>query len=100
MSAVRRTDILCLHDHAHPSLGWRLELNPDHNNPFQPTEVFVTTEQLNHANITPRHGLKISFVPRDLLQLREPQKPTRPTRLHADPGLVAPASGKNKKSPR
>ena len=96
---IRRSGVLCLRKHIHPSLGWRLELDPDPGNSFQPAEVFVTTADLNRAGITPRHGMRISFAPRSLRELPEPEKPKRPIRLHAGAGgVVGHASGKNKKA--
>ena len=90
---VRRSGVLCLHEHVHPSYGWRLELDPDHNTLFQPAEVFIPTADLNRVGITPRHGMRISFAPRSLRELREPEKPRRPIRLHAGNGVVGGAPG-------
>jgi hypothetical protein len=86
---------LALHPLVHSSLAWRVE--PDSGPDDR--DDWITTEQLNRAGITPRSGLRVSFSVRDLHEPPE-QQPKRPIRLHADSGLVAPASGKSKKAPR
>ena len=55
------------HKHVSTDLGWSIEIIPDPDDPFRPTEVFVTSEQLEHAGIVPRLYRRISFVPRDLV---------------------------------
>jgi hypothetical protein len=95
----RISGILCYHEHVHPSFGWRLM--PDPATQFQPEVIFIPTADLNRAGITPRHGMRISFLPRSLRELHEPQQPNRPIRLHAGAGgVVGHASGKNKKAYR
>ena len=81
------------HKHVSTDLGWSLELIPDPDDPFQPAEVFVTAQQLENAGIVPRLYRRISFVPRDLHELREPEQPKRPIRLHAGNGIAGAAPG-------